>query len=116
MPEISRQKRMSKTVDCSLSTRTRQYLVAAVLVGSFVVPVLGAVLSTLRLTVPRAFAGATVAWLVLTALWVGRMGGTDDSDAWGGIPQWQYGGRFAEAGGLTKQEQEEALERLGDEE
>ena len=107
---------MRRTVDLSLSTRARQYLVVAVLVGSFVVPVLGAVLSAVGLTVPQAFAGATVAWLVLTALWVGRMGGTDDGDAWGGIPQWQYGGRFAEAGGLTRQEQEEALERLGDEE
>ena len=106
---------MSKTVDLSLSGRTRQYFVATVLVGSFVVPVFGAILSVAGLPVVQAFAGAVAGWVVVTVLWVRRFGGDDDGDTWGAIPQWQYGGRFAEAGGLTRQEQEEALERVGDE-
>ena len=31
---------------------------------------------------------------------------------WDGIPDWQYEGRFAEAGGLTRSEQSEAVEQI----
>jgi hypothetical protein len=31
---------------------------------------------------------------------------------WGAIPDWQYDGRFAEAGGLTRSEQSEAVEKV----
>jgi len=107
---------MSRTVDLSLSTRTQQFLVLALLVGSLVVPVLTAVLSAVGLTVPQAFAGAAAAWLALAVLWVRRSGGAEnDGGAWDGIPRRQYEGRFAEAGGLTRSEQEDALEQVGDE-
>ena len=38
----------------------------------------------------------------------------DDGDGgfWGSIPNWQYDGRFAEAGGLTRSEQSEAVETV----
>ena len=49
---------MTRTVDLSVSVRTRQYLVVTVLVGSFVVPIFGAILSVAGLTVAQAFAGA----------------------------------------------------------
>lgn len=39
---------------------------------------------------------------------------SDDEDAgvWSIIPDWQYEGRLAEAGGLTRSEQSEAIERI----
>lgn len=39
---------------------------------------------------------------------------SDDGDEgfWGSIPDWQYEGRFAEAGGLTRSEQSEAIENI----
>jgi len=40
----------------------------------------------------------------------------DDAGTWDAVPRWQYEGRFAEVGGLTRSEQEDALEALGDEE
>ena len=103
---------MTRTVDLSVSGRTRQYLVATVLVGSFVVPIFGAILSVAGLTVAQAFAGAAGGWVVAAVLWVRQFGGDDDGDTWAAIPDWQYDGRFAEAGGLTRSEQEEAIEDL----
>ena len=43
-------------------------------------------------------------------------GGDGDGGAWDAIPEWQYDGRFAEAGGLTRSEQEAAIEELREEE
>lgn len=39
---------------------------------------------------------------------------SDDNDAgsWSIIPDWQYEGRFAEAGGLTRSEQSESLKEI----
>ena len=39
-------------------------------------------------------------------------GGTESS--WNAIPSWQYDGRHAESGGLTRGEQEQALEEIHD--
>ena len=40
--------------------------------------------------------------------------GEDDSDGdvWDAIPSWQYEGRHVESGGLTRGEQEEALQEI----
>jgi hypothetical protein len=35
-----------------------------------------------------------------------------DDGTWNIIPDWQYEGRFAEAGGLTRSEQSEAIEEI----
>jgi len=40
----------------------------------------------------------------------------DDGTVWDAIPERQYGGRHAESGGIARQEQERALDRLKDEE
>ncbi|MCU4740657.1 hypothetical protein OB955_08085 [Halobacteria archaeon AArc-m2/3/4] len=40
-------------------------------------------------------------------------GETDDTNSvWNAIPSWQYGGRHAESGGLTRDEQEQALAEI----
>ena len=104
---------MRKTVDLSLSGRARQFLVGAVVVVFFVGPVVAAGLNALGLTVLQSFAAAIVGGLALTLVWVRRLGGTGDGEsAWDAIPEWQYDGRFAEAGGLTRSEQESAIEDL----
>jgi hypothetical protein len=36
----------------------------------------------------------------------------EDTDSWKPIPSWQYGGRFAELGGLTRDEQEKAVQEV----
>ena len=103
---------MSKTVDLSLSTRRMQYLVAVVFVGLFVAPVIGGVLSVAGVPFPESWLAAVGSWVVLAVLWVRRLGGEDDDSTWAAIPSWQYEGRFAEAGGLTRSEQEQALDEL----
>ena len=108
---------MSRTVDLSLSGRTRQVLVGVLVVVFFVGPVVIALLSLLGLTVVQSFAATIVGGLALTLVWVWRRGGDDgDGSAWDGIPEWQYNGRFAEAGGLTRSEQEAAIEERREEE
>ncbi|MDS0258196.1 hypothetical protein NDI56_02095 [Haloarcula sp. S1CR25-12] len=106
---------MTKAVNVSLSTRTMQYLVAVVFVGLFAVPVIGGLLSLAGVPVPESWLVAVGGWVVLASLWVRRVGGRDDDATWAAIPSWQYDGRFAEAGGLTRSEQEEALDELRDE-
>ena len=106
---------MSKTVDLSLSLRTKQYLIAASVSGFFAVPVFGAVLAATGLPTGVALAGGVVGWLLLTVLWVRRLGGEADGGTWDAIPNWQYNGRFAGAGGLAREEQEDALGHPGDE-
>jgi len=68
--------------------------------------------------------GASVGRLVLAALWVGVAGyalstvarrsratGDDERDSvWALVPRWQYTGRHVEFGGLTRDEQESALD------
>ncbi|AEM57319.1 hypothetical protein HISP_08765 [Haloarcula hispanica N601] len=104
---------MSKTVSLSLSGRKRQFLVGAVVTVFFFGPVVAAGLSVLGLTVLQSFGVAIGGGLALTTVWVWKRGGnTDDGSAWDAIPEWQYNGRFAEAGGLTRSEQEAAIEDL----
>jgi len=100
---------MGRTVNLSLSLRTRQYIVAGYVSGCLGIGVL-AVLRWLP-GVPTALAipVAVSVWLVLTVAWVRRWSGDDDGSAWDSIPRWQYDGWFAGQGGLVKQEQDEAL-------
>ena len=39
---------------------------------------------------------------------------TDSESVWNAIPNWQYDGRHAESGGLTRGEQEQALQEIHD--
>jgi len=100
---------MGKTVDLSVSTRTRQYLVAGFVTAWLVLTALAGVrilvdgLSTLALPV------AVVLWATLTAAWVHFLGGDGEGTVWNAVPGWQYGGRLVDAGGLTRGEQEKAL-------
>ena len=38
--------------------------------------------------------------------------GDEDSSVWNAIPSWQYEGRHVESGGLTRSEQEQALQDI----
>jgi hypothetical protein len=107
---------MAKTVSLTPSHRTKQYLVAVGVVGFFLVPLLGGLLSLAGLPTGEALGLAAAAGLVLAVAWVWRLSGEESDDTWAGIPEWQYDGRFAEAGGLTRSEQEESLDELTDQE
>ena len=107
---------MSKTIDLSLSGRKRQFVVAVLVVGFFVGPVVAALLSVAGLTVVQAFGVAIVGGLAVALVWVWQVGGGGDGGAWDAIPEWQYDGRFAEAGGLTRSEQEAAIDELREDE
>lgn len=73
-----------------------------------------------ELGLPLALAGLLV---VGVASWVGlrhraRSNADDDAHAgavWDAIPSWQYDGRHVESGGLTRDEQEQALQDVQDE-
>ena len=39
---------------------------------------------------------------------------TETESSWNAIPDWQYDGRHAESGGLTRGEQEQALQEIHD--
>ena len=39
-------------------------------------------------------------------------GDGDEGTVWDAIPSWQYEGRFAEAGGISRSEQERALSEM----
>ena len=105
---------MAKTVDLSVSARTRQYLVAGVLTGWITLPLLAVVLRADITVVPGVLA-VLGGWLTLVVLWVRRLGGSGEGTTWDPIPGWQYDGRFAGIGGLTRGEQEEALGNNDDE-
>lgn len=83
-------------------------LLAAVLLVGPVVTALGPTNPSTPLLL-----GLVLAALVVVLLYR-RRGARDDGDAssWESIPRWQYDGRFAEAGGLTRDEQERAIERV----
>lgn len=106
---------MGRTVDLSVSLRTRQYLVA----GFFVAwpsPIVGVVAVGAGLPPILAVLVTVVFWVTLTVTWVRRWGGSGDSSTWSAIPQSQYSGRFAGAGGLVRKEQEDALGKTNDDE
>jgi hypothetical protein len=54
----------------------------------------------------------TLVALLLLIVYVGNDDEKEDTDSWKPIPSWQYGGRFAELGGLTRDEQEEAVQEV----
>ena len=60
-----------------------------------------------------AIGGVTVCVVIFI-----RMGdgddNTDSESVWNAIPSWQYDGRHAESGGLTRGEQEQALQEIHD--
>lgn len=64
-----------------------------------------------------------IVWLVIILLLVigigSRLAGGDGADGtesessvWSAIPSWQYSGRHAESGGITRSEQEKALQDI----
>lgn len=97
-----------------MSHRARQYIVAAVVVGCLLMGV-GVAVVQVGVSSVLVVPVAAVCWLALTVTWVQRVDGSSDSSPWVPIPQSQYLGRFAESGGLTKKEQEDALEERREE-
>ncbi|QZP38171.1 hypothetical protein [Halobaculum magnesiiphilum] len=100
---------------------------AVVLVSLLIGPIVASVLWNLDERLGIAIAGATLALVVLVLL--GRLravvsgrtdadrGGSGDDgegegDGWSLVPDWQYEGRFAEAGGITRSEQEQAIREI----
>ena len=87
---------------------------ALVLVSLLLGPIVASVLWNLDERLGVALAGATLVVVALLAL--GRLrsavsGRADEGegDGWALVPEWQYEGRFAEAGGITRSEQEQAI-------
>ena len=58
------------------------------------------------------FIVGTLVALLLLIVYVGNDDEKEDTDSWRPIPSWQYGGRFVELGGLTRDEQEEAVQEV----
>lgn len=100
---------VTRSLDLSVSVRTRQYAVAgfvtlwAVALSFQVAAALGA-----PWPFPVALGAGAALWGVLTVL-LARLGEAGEGSAWGPIPRWQYG-RFAESGGITRKEQERVLD------
>lgn len=64
---------------------------------------------------PLAFGLSLLVCLVACVAWIVRARTWDESGSvWGAIPHEQYTGRFAESGGITRDEQERSLRRLRD--
>ncbi|UIO99047.1 hypothetical protein Hbl1158_10940 [Halobaculum sp. CBA1158] len=103
--------------------------VALALVSLLVAPIVASVLWTVDERAGIAIAGATIA--LVAVLLVARLrtivrgrvfggegapgsesGEGDEGDGWSLVPDWQYEGRFAEAGGITRSEQEQALREI----
>jgi len=92
---------------------------AVVLVALLVGPIVAAVLWNVDERLGIALAGATI--VLIGLLLLGRLrgatsgrgdGNDDEGDGWSLVPEWQYEGRFAEAGGITRSEQEQALREI----
>ena len=96
-----------------VSPQTRQYLIAGGVLTSFGAPV-GSVLMMVGLPTSFVVVLTALTIVTLTVVWVRRAGEYDDGSVWNAIPQSQYAGRFAEAGGLTRGEQEDALGKSRD--
>ncbi len=110
---------MDRTISVALPKRVLRYLVAGFAVFFALVLAstsLGPVLVDAGVPLPdgpTALALLAALWLGLTVLWVRRMRGWEGSgSAWGAIPEEQYTGRFAEAGGIARHEWEKSIERL----
>ena len=98
-----------------ITHRIKQYLIIGglLLAGA---PLIGGALEMIGLPRPFAIALTTLIVITLTVVWVRRAGEDDDGAVWNAIPQSQYAGRFVEAGGLTRSEQEDALRKSHDKE
>lgn len=60
-----------------------------------------------------ALLAAGVVIFLLLGVYIGRDDDEgEDTDSWSPIPSRQYGGRYAELGGLTRDEQEEAVREV----
>lgn len=67
---------------------------------------------------PVALAGLGVVGLVVAVIVRSRQQVTGDgsgTSVWAAIPSWQYAGRHVESGGLTRDEQERALQDVQEE-
>lgn len=66
---------------------------------------------------PAAVAGLLVLGVIVTVYRRYRAGSCadDGSTVWDAIPDWQYTGRHVESGGLTRDDQEGALEAIEEE-
>ncbi|WP_126663911.1 hypothetical protein [Haloterrigena salifodinae] len=103
------------------STRSRsRWSVIAAVVGTFVFGSAIVGLSASVLEAPAAVGAVAVLTLLAAALaWrraatAGETAADDEEvrDVWNTIPSWQYDGRHAESGGLTRGEQESALREI----
>jgi hypothetical protein len=100
---------MRRSIDVSVSTRTKQYFVAGLVSLWVCVHLFGAIAGFVvqdgsAILLPLL----GLVWVTMVLVWVDRTDDTDDGSAWDHIPRWQYG-RLSETGGLTKAEQEDAL-------
>ena len=99
--------------------RTSSWPTLVLVTASLIVtPVLllgaGLVERTVGLTAVVVMIGLLVGLLALVAIRGSDSGRGNDEDAavWDAIPRWQYGGRHVESGGMTRDEQERALEEI----
>lgn len=100
-----------------LTPQTRQYLIAGGALAIVGAPIVELVLPMTDLPAVPVIASSTFVIITLTVVWVRRTGEYDDGGSvWNAIPSSQYAGRFAEAGGLTRGEQEDALGNARDDE
>jgi len=92
---------------------------AVVLVSLLVGPIVASVLWNVDERLGIGLAGATLA--LVAVLLLGRLrgaasgrgdGDAGEGDGWALVPEWQYEGRFAEAGGISRGEQERALREI----
>lgn len=92
-------------------------VVPALLVFLVVSPTIGGLLIAGRGSI-LVVSGAVLIGVLVVGVGIAagrsRAGRGDDGDggAWSLVPDWQYGGRFAEAGGLTVGEQSEAIKEV----
>ncbi|MFO7833100.1 MAG: hypothetical protein R6V31_03355 [Halohasta sp.] len=98
-------------------SRLRSAWQPALVVLSVFLLVGGSFWGLLAVSVGQLLAALVV--LTVSVLVVVRLSGGEASDgtesSWNAIPNWQYDGRHVESGGLTRGEQEQALEEIHDE-
>lgn len=101
----------------TLGSRLRSAWQPALVVLSLYLLVGGSLWGLLRVSIGQLLAVLvllTVAVLVFVRLGGDRVSSTESESIWNAIPNWQYDGRHAESGGLTRGEQEQALQKIHD--
>ncbi|MFW6321964.1 MAG: hypothetical protein ACOC0Z_08935 [Halohasta sp.] len=103
----------------TLSSRLRSAWRPTLVVLSLYLLVGGSIVSLLAVSIGQLLAALVL--LTVVVLVVVRMGGDGASDTdsesesiWNAIPSWQYDGRHVESGGLTRGEQEQALQEISE--